>query len=89
MIIDKSAAKMALTELRQDIKILVRLAFIIVVVMLVGILPGLLTSVILQTCFDISVEMANIIGYIVMGVTGILAALFLIEYDIARRIHNA
>lgn len=87
--IDKSAAKMALTELRQDIKIMVWLAFIVVVVMLVGALSGLLATVILQTCFDVSVEMANSISRIVMGVTGLLATLFLVEYDIARRIYNA
>lgn len=87
--IDKSAAKMALTELRQDIKIMVWLAFIVVAVMFVGALSGLLTTIILQTCFDVSVEAARDISRIVMGVTGLLTTLFLVEYDIARRIYNA
>lgn len=89
MIIDKSVAKMALTELRRDIKIMAWLTFIVVAVMLVSILPGLLTSVILQACFDVSVEMANNIGHIVMGVIALPTILFLVEYDIARRIYNA
>ena len=86
MMIDKSAAKIALTELRHDIKIVVRVAFMVAVATLVGALFALLSSIILQTCLGLSVEMAHNIGQIVMGVIGILAALFLIEYDIAKRI---
>ena len=86
MIIDKSAAKIALTELRHDIKMVVRIAFMIAIGIFVGALFALLSSIILQTCLGLSVEMAHNIGQIVMGVIGILAALFLVEYDIAKRI---
>jgi len=81
---DKSAIKIALTELRNDVKLIARIAFIIAIGIFIGALFALLGSIILQTCFGVSVEMAHNIGQIVMGVIGILVALFLIEYDIAR-----
>lgn len=81
---DKSAIKIALTELRNDVKLIARIAFMIAIGIFIGALFALLGSIILQTCFGVSVEMAHNIGQIVMGVIGILVALFLIEYDIAR-----
>lgn len=81
---DKSAIKIALTELRNDVKLIARIALMIAIGIFAGALFALLGSIILQTCFGISVEMAHNIGQIVMGVIGILVALFLIEYDIAR-----
>jgi len=81
---DKSAIKIALTELRNDVKLIARIAFMIAIGIFIGALFALLGSIILQTCFDVSVEMAHNVGQIVMGVIGILIALFLIEYDIAR-----
>lgn len=82
--IDKNAARMALAELPHDIKLMARIMFMIAITILVGALSALLSSIILQTCFGISVEIAHNIGRIVMGIVGILVALFLIEYDIAK-----
>ena len=81
---DKSAIKIALTEWRHDIKLMARMVFMIAIGIFIGALFALLGSIILQTCFGVSVEMAHNIGQIVMGVIGILVALFLIEYDIAK-----
>ena len=81
---DKSAIKIALTELRNDVKLMARMVFMIAIGIFIGALFALLGSIILQTCFGVSVEMAHNVGQIVMGIIGILVALFLIEYDIAR-----
>ncbi len=89
MMIDKSAAKIALMELRHDIKLITRMVFMIAIGLFIGALFALLSSIILQICLGLSVEMAHNIGQIVMGVIGILTALFLVEYDIAKRIYNA
>lgn len=86
---NKNAVRIALAELRHDTKLVVHTTLIVAVAMLVGALSASLPNIILQTCFGVSVEMAHIIGLIVMGVTGLLTALFLIEYDIARGQCNA
>ena len=81
---NKNAVKIALAELHHDIKLMFRITFIVAITILVGALSALLTGVILQTCLGVSVEMAEVIGGIVMGIAGVLTALFLIEYDIAK-----
>ena len=80
---NKNAVRMALAELPHDIKLMARIMFIVAITILVGALSALLTSIILQS-FGVSVEIAHIIGRIVMGIIGTLTALFLIEYDIAK-----